>query len=257
MNDYIPNAGRPGCPSGTTSTSPCLTLPPAPGPIPELPTPVISAAFADQGFVLGAWSQHFLAGVTADMMDWWWANMEGLLPLGPRAQALQLGQGPGPGGLSEERPLHLRGHGGQQAGVRRRQGHHSPAGPELVPPSPEPVPRHCGRGVFNRKRSSATAPSTCGEDVPGGSQPPDRLGAEHQVLHAPRLCAGVPQANPTDEERAIHAEYEASRWPVFLPTLYALWQGHPDPSQNVQCDLRVEWTDRVPHYLAENGPVVL
>ncbi|MCD7769270.1 MAG: glycogen debranching protein, partial [Oscillospiraceae bacterium] len=39
-----------------------------------------------------------------------------------------------------------------------------------------------------------------------------------------------------------HCEYEASRWPVFLPRLYALWEGHPDPTQNVPCDLRVEKT---------------
>jgi hypothetical protein len=57
--------------------------------------------------------------------------------------------------------------------------------------------------------------------------------------------------------RASHAEYEASRWPVFLPTLYHLWEGHPDPTQNVACDLTVRWEDGAISYVAENGPVGL
>ena len=75
MNDYIPNAGQTGVPIRDNVHVPLPDFTPAPRPNPELPTPVISAAFADRGFVLGAWSQHFLAGVTADMMDWWWSNM--------------------------------------------------------------------------------------------------------------------------------------------------------------------------------------
>ena len=63
--------------------------------------------------------------------------------------------------------------------------------------------------------------------------------------------------NQKDElcDMAIHAEYEASRWPVFLPTLYRLWAGHPDPSQNVACDLSVRWEDGKIAYIHENGPV--
>ncbi|MBT8342929.1 MAG: hypothetical protein HKP58_09050 [Desulfatitalea sp.] len=53
-----------------------------------------------------------------------------------------------------------------------------------------------------------------------------------------------------------HPEYEAARWTVFLPQLYDLWKDHPDPTQNVTCDLRVrknaqgKW-----EYIAKNGPV--
>ena len=46
-----------------------------------------------------------------------------------------------------------------------------------------------------------------------------------------------------------------SRWPVFLPALYRLWEGHPDPSQNVACDLRVAEGPEGLYYPAENGPV--
>jgi hypothetical protein len=57
--------------------------------------------------------------------------------------------------------------------------------------------------------------------------------------------------------RAVHAEYEASRWPVFLPALYHLWEGHPDPTQNVQCDLTVRWENGDISYVSDNGPVKL
>ena len=76
MTDYIPNAGQTGLPIRDNIHVPLPDFTPAPRPDPELPAPVIAPAFAEKGFVLGAWSQHFLAGVTAEMMDWWWANME-------------------------------------------------------------------------------------------------------------------------------------------------------------------------------------
>jgi hypothetical protein len=54
-----------------------------------------------------------------------------------------------------------------------------------------------------------------------------------------------------------HPEYEASRWPKFLPALYELWKDHPDPSQNVQCDLSVKKVgDCKWEYIHSNGPVV-
>ncbi|MBQ1516429.1 MAG: glycogen debranching protein, partial [Lachnospiraceae bacterium] len=55
-----------------------------------------------------------------------------------------------------------------------------------------------------------------------------------------------------------HEDYEASQWPVFLPALYGLWKDHPDPSQNVFCDLTViRGTDGRFRYARENGPVTL
>lgn len=55
-----------------------------------------------------------------------------------------------------------------------------------------------------------------------------------------------------------HSEYEASRWPQFLPQLYQLWLGHPDPSQNVPCNLEVAKTGEYTWaYTHENGPITL
>ena len=52
-----------------------------------------------------------------------------------------------------------------------------------------------------------------------------------------------PDAQLVPNYATDHEDYEASQWPVFLPKLYELWKGHPDPSQNVQCDLSVKWGD--------------
>ena len=37
-----------------------------------------------------------------------------------------------------------------------------------------------------------------------------------------------------------HGEYEISWWPKFLPGLYNVWKDHPDPTQNVKYNLTVE-----------------
>ena len=53
-----------------------------------------------------------------------------------------------------------------------------------------------------------------------------------------------------------HEDFEASQWPIFLPSLYRLWENHPDPSQNVKCNLEVVMDkDGRFRYLHENGPV--
>ena len=54
-----------------------------------------------------------------------------------------------------------------------------------------------------------------------------------------------------------HEDYEASQWPVFLPKLYELWKNHPDPTQNVRCNLEVVEKEGVFEYLEQNGPVIL
>lgn len=53
-----------------------------------------------------------------------------------------------------------------------------------------------------------------------------------------------------------HPEYEAARFPQFLPKLYEVWKDHPDPSQNIRWDLSVRKVgDYRWEYVYENGPV--
>ena len=70
------------------------------------------------------------------------------------------------------------------------------------------------------------------------------------------MLAADPDCKPVPPSATDHGEYEASRWPVFLPKLYELWKDHPDPSQSVPCDLRVkEGADGTLTYCCENGPI--
>lgn len=46
------------------------------GPSRPLPDLELNEAARAKGWVLNAQHQHVLPGVTAAMLDWWWANME-------------------------------------------------------------------------------------------------------------------------------------------------------------------------------------
>ncbi len=77
------------------------------------------------------------------------------------------------------------------------------------------------------------------------------------------------EANEDTLPIASHMEYESGRLKDFLPQLYALWEGHPDPRENVHFDLTTErqpdgtWKhkyDNKPHKIKicdNNGPVGL
>ena len=93
------------------------------------------------------------------------------------------------------------------------------------------------------------------EDAEGGLNHIVAGVANTRCSEPPAFVLEDPSAAPAPEDGAAHSEYEASRWPVFLPALYHLWEGHPDPSQNVPCDLTVENTENGLRYLSENGPV--
>lgn len=81
------------------------------------------------------------------------------------------------------------------------------------------------------------------EDAEGGLNHIVAGVANTRCSEPPAFVLEDPSAAPAPEDGAAHSEYEASRWPVFLPALYHLWEGHPDPSQYVPCDLTVENTE--------------
>ena len=110
-------------------------------------------------------------------------------------------------------------------------------------------------GVFNAKGEFVDSTVHMWEDAEGGLNHIVAGVANTRCSEPPAFVLEDPSAAPAPEDSAAHSEYEASRWPVFLPALYHLWEGHPDPSQNVPCDLTVEDTENGLRYLSENGPV--
>ncbi len=258
MSDYIPNGGQTGLPIADNIHIQPLPFTPAPRPQPLRPEPVIAPEYAAKGYVLGAWCQHFLEGVTSEMMDWWWANMEkgyylwapgshkrfswvkSPSEVGFLASSHMISEVMGPG-----KPVF----GGDGVHIHRLDLSWYPFVDSLEHVIVE--------GVFNAKGEFCDCTVHMWQDVPGGVDHIYASVVNTQATMPPEFVMACPEANPTDEDRNIHSEYESSRWPVFLPTLFRLWQGHPDPSQNVHCDLTVVWRNGRPEYVAENGPVKL
>ena len=74
--DYIPNGGQTYLPVQDNINVPFLPYEAPAKPDPLLPPLELTAEAIEKGYVLPSQKQHFLPGVTAEMMDWFWANME-------------------------------------------------------------------------------------------------------------------------------------------------------------------------------------
>jgi hypothetical protein len=117
-------------------------------------------------------------------------------------------------------------------------------------------------GIFNGKGEFVDATVHMWQAAPGGSVHMDAAVANPAITEPPQfileMLAADPSAQPVPPSSTDHGEYEASRWPVFLPKLYDLWKDHPDPTQSVPCDLRVRQTgEETWEYVCENGPIKL
>lgn len=74
--EYLPNGGQTYLPIQENTHVPTLPFTPLSSPSPAYPVLELTAEAQDKGYVITSQAQHFLPGVTAKMLDWWWANME-------------------------------------------------------------------------------------------------------------------------------------------------------------------------------------
>lgn len=74
--NYIPNGGQTYQPFQDNTKIGFVPYEKPQKPQPLLPELELSPKFAEMGFELPSQKQHFLPGVNAEMMDWFWANME-------------------------------------------------------------------------------------------------------------------------------------------------------------------------------------
>ena len=74
--DYIPNGGQTYMPFQKNTNVKTLPFTPLNRPEPAYAPLELTEAAKEKGYVITTQAQHFLPGVTAEMMDWWWANME-------------------------------------------------------------------------------------------------------------------------------------------------------------------------------------
>ena len=245
--EYMANAGQTYMPFQENIHIPTLPYTPLARPEPPLPEPALNAMARERGWVIGGGSQHFLPGVTAAMLDWWWANMEkGYYLWAPGShKRFSWVREPWKHGflrsahmISESVGEGLPVFGGSGVQIDR-------LGLDWFPFT-EALEHVIVEGVFNGSGGFVDMTVHEWQDAPGGCVHIYAAVADPNVTEPPafilEMLAQDPNAKPVPPSGTDHGEYEASRWPVFLPGLYALWKDHPDPTQSVPCDLRVKKT---------------
>ena len=74
--EYIPNAGQTYQPVSDNIYVDLMSFEHPARPEPELPSLELTQEAVEKGYVLPSQKQHFLPGLTSEMLDWFWANME-------------------------------------------------------------------------------------------------------------------------------------------------------------------------------------
>lgn len=261
---YIPNAGQTYQPVMDNINVELMPFDPPAKPDPLLPPLELTDEAVEKGFVIPSQKQHFLPGVTAEMIDWFWANMEKCYYLWAPGSHKKFIWVKSPAEYGFEDSAHMISEtvgkgipvfGGE--GVMIERFHLT----EFFPCKTSLKHVIC-EGIHNAKGEFFDCTIHMWEDTEGGVNHITATVSNTKCSMPPQFIldeiAAHPDYKPVPNWATDHEDYEASQWPVFLPTLYELWKNHPDPSQNVQCNLECYLGDDGKyHYVAENGPVKL
>lgn len=261
MTEYQANAGQTYIPFQKNIQIDTLPYEPLPKPDPQIPELKLNTMAREKKWVIQSQSQHFLPGVTAKMLDWFWTNMEKGYYLWAPGSHKRFNWVKAPWQYGFLHSVHMISEavgkdcsvfGGEGVEIHRLGLDYFPFTAALEHVLVE--------GVFNDLNEFVDMTVHMWEDCPGGCRHITAAVASTTVSEPPRfikeMLAENPDVKPVAPSATDHGEYEASRWPQFLPQLYELWKNHPDPSQNVACDLTVRQTDEERwEYEAENPPV--
>lgn len=264
MNEYIANAGQTWFPVRENIHVPFASFIPPRKPEPPLKPLELNRASMEKGLVLSSQKQHFLPGVTAEMLDWFWANMEkGYYLWAPGShKRFSWVRSPAEAGL--EHSIHMIAEscapgapvfGGEGVEIHR-----------LILseffPFTDCLSHAICEGVLNEKGELVDSTVHMWEDVNGGINHITATVTNTKCSEPPafvkKMIAEDPDVKIVPNYTTDHEDFEASQWPVFLPKLFDLWKNHPDPSQNVHCCLEVRRAeDGRFHYVSPNAPVCL
>ncbi|WP_238917410.1 glycogen debranching protein [Clostridium sp. YIM B02555] len=257
--NYIPNGGQTYMPFQDNIKVKILDFKPLDVPKSLIPTLRLKDEFKEKGFIKSEDCQHFIPGVTAEMLDWFWANMEKCYYLwAPGAHKrfswvrspVEYGFINSKHMISEAMVPGKPVFGGNGVVINRFDLNWFPFTTALEHVIVE--------GILNDKNEIVDINIHMWENVEGGIIHVTSAAINTRISEPPSFIKDSLDSMPTNEDRAIHAEYEAAMWPVFLPKLYDLWRDHPDLSQNVQCDLRVKASENGQlEYISENKPVTI
>ncbi len=262
--DYCPNGGQTYIPFQDNVKVDFVPYEKPTVPNPPLPKLELSQKFLEQGFVLPSQKQHFLPGVTAEMMDWFWANMEKCYYLwAPGShkrfswirEPWKYGMMDSAHIISEVVEPGLPVFGGNGITIVRLP-------LEAYFPFTTCLKHVICEGVFNSKNEWLDATIHMWEDTVGGLYHITATVQNTKATMPPDFILDMLKENPdvkiVPNYATEHEDYEASQWPIFLPKLYELWKNHPDPTQNVVCNLEVYRDEKGEfHYLEEYKGITL
>lgn len=261
--NYTPNGGQTYLPVQDNIHVPFLSYDPPAKPDPLLPPLELTQEAVDKGYVLPSQKQHFLPGVTAGMMDWFWANMDKCYYLWAPGSHKKFTWVKSPVEYGMEDSVHMIAEscapglavfGGE--GVEIHRLHLA----DFYPLTTCLKHAIC-EGVYNDLGELVDSTIHMWEDCEGGCLHITATVANSRASAPPGFIIRMLQEDPNvkivPNWATGHEDYEASQWPVFLPKLYDLWKNHPDPSQSVRCNLEVVEENGKFRYAAENGPVKL
>lgn len=261
--DYIANCGQTYLPLQDNINIDILPFEAPAKPQPLLPPLELTPEAVEKGYVLPSQKQHFLPGVTAEMLDWFWANMEKCYYLWAPGSHKRFNWVKSPVQYGMEHSVHMIaetiGKGCPVFGGEGIEIHRLPFA-EFYPLTTCMKHAIC-EGVYNDLGELVDSTIHMWEDVEGGCNHITATVANSRVSAPPSFIIDIlkkdPNAKITPNWATDHEDYEASQWPVFLPKLYELWKNHPDPAQNVQCCLEVTEENGKFRYAKENPPVSL
>lgn len=263
MADYIPNGGQTYLPLKDNINIDLMPFEHPAKPEPLLPLLELTEEAKAKGYVLPSQKQHFIPGVTAAMLDWFWANMEKCYYLWAPGSHKRFNWVKSPVQYGMENSVHM---------IAETVGKGIPVfGGEGVEihrlnfadfyPMTTCLKHAICEGVYNDLGELVDSTIHMWEDVEGGCNHITATVANSRVSAPPAFIIDLLKENPdlkiTPNWATDHEDYEASQWSVFLPKLYELWKNHPDPSQNVQCNLEVVEENGKFRYAHENLPVTL
>lgn len=264
MSQYIPNAGQTYLPIRDNIRIPFLPFEKPAKPEPLLPPLILRQDYMEKGFILASQKQHFLPGVTAEMLDWFWANMEKGYYLWAPGSHKRFSWVQSPAQVGMEHSVHMIAESCEPGlpvfGGEGIEIHRLPLADFC--PFDQILGHVICEGVFNDKEELVDSTIHMWEDVPGGLNHITATVTNTRCSEPPAFVKKLLTENPdvkiVPNYATDHEDYEASQWPVFLPALYTLWKNHPDPSQNVRCCLAVKkQADGSYRYVCDNRPVQL
>ena len=261
--EHCANAGQTYIPFHENRHVPTLPYRPLDLPVPPLKERQLNGCALEKGWIIASQHQHFLPGVSSEMLDWFWANMEKCYYLWAPGSHKKFTWVKSPVQYGMERSIHMIAEscepglavfGGEGVEIHR-----------LVLadffPCTTCLKHVICEGVYNDLGELVDSTIHMWEDCEGGCLHITATVANSRVSAPPGFIIKMLQENPdvkiVPNWATEHEDYEASQWPVFLPKLYELWKNHPDPSQNVRCNLEVVEENGKFRYVAENGPVTL